>query len=144
MEAPKHLSHKPIISVNDYDKIDGKYIDDTDVVALSVGLAQYDIDDISAKVWRYKQESDRWSRQSEELPLHRVIDLCILTIASFITDGESDFPITNLKETVTEKENLILIKEYFKENKKKLIPRINELQRIIETFNKNLFKPNYK
>ena len=33
--------------------------------------------DISAKVWRYTGE--KWSRQSEELPLHRVLDLAILT-----------------------------------------------------------------
>jgi hypothetical protein len=32
--------------------------------------------DISAKVWRYTGE--KWSRQSEELPMHRVIDLALL------------------------------------------------------------------
>lgn len=32
--------------------------------------------DISAKVWRYTGE--KWSRQSEEMPLHRVLDLAIL------------------------------------------------------------------
>ena len=31
MNSPKHLSHKPIISVNDYDKIDALYADKTDV-----------------------------------------------------------------------------------------------------------------
>ena len=36
--------------------------------------------DISAKVWRYTGE--KWSRQSEELPLHRVIDLAILACES--------------------------------------------------------------
>ena len=38
MESPKHLSHKPIISVNDYDKIDALYANKkTDVKALSIG-----------------------------------------------------------------------------------------------------------
>jgi hypothetical protein len=32
--------------------------------------------DIFAKVWKHTGE--KWSRQSEELPLHRVIDLAIL------------------------------------------------------------------
>ena len=36
--------------------------------------------DISAKVWRYTGE--KWSRQSEELPIHRVIDLAILVCRS--------------------------------------------------------------
>lgn len=144
MEAPKDLSHKPIIAVNDYDKIDGKYVDDTDVAALSIGLAQYDKNDISAKVWRYKQDSKRWSRQSEELPLHRVMDLCILSIASFMTDGHSDFPLSNLKEVVVDKENLKKVNEYYKENKHKLLPRIKELQRIINIHLEKHNKPNYK
>ena len=45
----------------------------------NVGLAQWNDRgrvDIAAKVWRYTGE--KWSRQSEELPLHRVIDLAIL------------------------------------------------------------------
>ncbi|WP_249650981.1 DUF6530 family protein, partial [Lysinibacillus sp. D4A3_S15] len=32
--------------------------------------------DTSAKVWRHT--GGKWSRQSEELPLHRVLDLAIL------------------------------------------------------------------
>lgn len=40
MESPKHLSHRPIISVNDYDTIDGLYANKTDVKALSIGMAE--------------------------------------------------------------------------------------------------------
>ena len=46
---------------------------------MSLGLAQWNDRgkvDISAKVWRYTGE--KWSRLSEELPLHRVLDLAIL------------------------------------------------------------------
>ncbi len=52
----------------------------TDVKALSIGTAQYDFDEISLKVWRHT--GIKWSRQNEELPLHRNIDLNILLIAS--------------------------------------------------------------
>ncbi|MPN34273.1 hypothetical protein SDC9_181766 [bioreactor metagenome] len=51
----------------------------SDAKGLSLGLAQWNDRgkvDISAKVWRYTGE--KWSRQSEELPFHRVIDLAIL------------------------------------------------------------------
>ena len=44
-----------------------------------MGLAQWNDRgnvDVSAKVWRYTGE--KWSRQSEELPMHRVLDLAIL------------------------------------------------------------------
>jgi hypothetical protein len=32
--------------------------------------------DISAKIWRHT--GGKWSRQSEEMPLHRVLDLAVL------------------------------------------------------------------
>ena len=50
---------------------------------LSLGLAQWNDRgnvDISAKVWRHTGE--KWSRQSEELPIHRVLDLAILVCRS--------------------------------------------------------------
>ncbi|MCW3108625.1 MAG: hypothetical protein JWQ09_3131 [Segetibacter sp.] len=136
MKAPTWLSHKPIVEVSNYSAIDGKYVANTDVVALSIGTAQWDEDDMSAKVWRYKKDSDRWSRQSEELPLHRVLDLSILLLASFIKDRDSDFPLTNLGETITDKSKLNLIDEYYRENKGKINPRIEELERIIKEFKK--------
>ena len=68
MKSPKNLSHKPIISVNDYDKIEAKYSNRTDAKALSIGKAQYNKKEISLKVWRYVK--GRWSRQSEELPIN--------------------------------------------------------------------------
>lgn len=79
MKLPTALKHKPVIVVEDYENIDGRYAYDTDTKGLSLGLAQWNDRgkvDISAKVWRYTGE--KWSRQSEELPLHRVLDLAIL------------------------------------------------------------------
>ena len=35
MKSPKHLSHKPLVSVNDYDKVDGMYRNNTDAKATS-------------------------------------------------------------------------------------------------------------
>ena len=42
MSIPTHLSHKPIIGVDNYDKIDSIYAGKTDVEALSIGNAQDD------------------------------------------------------------------------------------------------------
>lgn len=80
MNIPTTLKHKPVIVAEDYEHIDGRTAYDTDAKGLSLGLAQWNDRgrvDISAKVWRYTGE--KWSRQSEELPLHRVLDLAILT-----------------------------------------------------------------
>src|SRR5690554_343287 len=81
MKIPTSLKHKPVIVVEDYSNIDGRQAYDSDAKGLSLGLAQWNERgrvDISAKVWRHTGE--RWSRQSEELPLHRVLDLAILVL----------------------------------------------------------------
>ncbi|AWB44101.1 hypothetical protein DCC85_07640 [Paenibacillus sp. CAA11] len=85
MNIPTHLKHKPVIVSENYDKVDGRYSDNSDAKGLSLGLAQWNDRgkvDISAKVWRYTGE--KWSRQSEELPLHRVLDLAILVARSMV------------------------------------------------------------
>ena len=46
MKAPTNLNHKPIISVNDYEKFEPNYPNTTDVRALSIGKAQYNQNDI--------------------------------------------------------------------------------------------------
>lgn len=78
MKAPDNLSHKPIISWNDYDEEDGIHCH-SDAKALSIGMATYDSNEISLKVWR--KPGKRWSRQSEELPIHRNLDLTILLLS---------------------------------------------------------------
>jgi hypothetical protein len=79
MKIPTTLRHKPVIVCENYENIDGRYAYKTDAKGLSLGLAQWNDRgkvEISAKVWRHTGE--KWSRQSEELPLHRVLDLAIL------------------------------------------------------------------
>ncbi len=77
MKIPTSLKHKPVIVSEGYDQIDGR-IEDSDAKGLSIGLAQWNDRgkvEASAKIWRYTGE--KWSRQSEEMPLHRVLDLAI-------------------------------------------------------------------
>ncbi len=79
MKIPTSLKHKPVIVSENYENVDGRCAYNTEAKGLSLGLAQWNDRgkvDISAKVWRHTGE--KWSRQSEELPLHRVLDLAIL------------------------------------------------------------------
>lgn len=79
MNIPTTLKHKPVIVSENYGNVDGRFAYNTDAKGLSLGLAQWNERgrvDISAKVWRHT--GGKWSRQSEELPLHRVLDLAIL------------------------------------------------------------------
>lgn len=83
MKIPTTLKHKPVIVSENYASVDGRYASATDTQGLSLGLAQWNDRgkvDISAKVWRHT--GGKWSRQSEELPIHRVLDLAILLTRS--------------------------------------------------------------
>ena len=83
MKIPTTLKHKPVIVSENYENIDGQNAYNSDAKGLSLGLAQWNDRgkvDISAKVWRHT--GDKWSRQSEELPLYRVLDLAILICRS--------------------------------------------------------------
>lgn len=83
MKIPTTLKHKPVIVSENYENVDGRDAYTSEAKGLSLGLAQWNDRgkvDISAKVWRYTGE--KWSRQSEELPLHRVLDLAILICRS--------------------------------------------------------------
>ena len=70
------LSHKPIVYLN-YEKRD----ENGDAKFLSIGRATWDNDCIGVKVWR-KTNKGIWSRQSEDLPLWRLLDMVILLIAT--------------------------------------------------------------
>jgi hypothetical protein len=90
VKIPSELKHKPVIVVEDYENIDGRYAYKSDAQGLSLGLAQWNDRgkvDVSAKVWRHTGE--KWSRQSEELPLHRVLDLAILICRARCYIGEA-------------------------------------------------------
>jgi hypothetical protein len=129
MESPKHLSHQPIISVNDYDKIDALYTNKTDAKALSIGKAQYDNSQISLKVWR--RTINKWSRQSEELPIHRNLDLSILFLAALFTDVTANYPQSNLREKIDVPKDVQKIKDYYNNNKNFIEPRLKELKRLL-------------
>jgi hypothetical protein len=99
MKIPTELKHKPVIVSEEYDKIDGRLAYKSDAKGLSLGLAQWNERgklDISAKIWRYTGE--KWSRQSEEMPLHRALDLAILICKSKLVfkeryhKNEKDYP----------------------------------------------------
>ncbi|MBN1638827.1 MAG: hypothetical protein JW866_07660 [Ignavibacteriales bacterium] len=89
MKIPIELKHKPVIVSEEYDLVDGRSAGKSEAKGLSLGLAQWNDRgkvEISAKIWRHT--GNKWSRQSEEIPLHRVIDLAILICRSKIFFSE--------------------------------------------------------
>jgi hypothetical protein len=131
MKAPTSLKHKPIISVDDYEKFEPTYPSKTDVRALSIGKAQYDQNDISLKVWR-ETDKDKISRQSEELPIHRNIDLTILFVSSLLKTNSSN-SITRLGEQVVNITEISKIQDYYLKNKTHIDTQLKELKKLIDS-----------
>lgn len=87
---PEHLSHKPVYAMS-YINFDGIYIGKTDVRYISVGLSTWNPADASIKVFRYV--NNRWTRQAEELPLHRIIDMTLFLALTIGASSERSFTI---------------------------------------------------
>ena len=45
IKVPVNLKHKPIYAINEYAAVDGYYKNNTDVVGISIGKAQWKSDD---------------------------------------------------------------------------------------------------
>lgn len=129
MRVPEHLAHKPIIGVDNYDRIDGRYANNSDAKALSLGKSQWDSNEMAAKVWRHTGE--KWTRQSEELPLHRVLDLAILILSMYVEEDGSNRAKTTLNEVVINPSDLAILEQFLDANKQYLMPRIKELKEIL-------------
>lgn len=140
MRVPEHLKHKPIVAVDNYDKYDAMYSTKTDAKALSIGKSQWDSNYISAKVWRHTtgDEHGKWSRQSEELPLHRVLDLAILITSLYSLDINDEEFKTSLEESILDKNGLEDIKIFLKTNKEYLQDRFEELEKLLKKINLNI------
>ena len=134
-DIPQHLSHKPIISA-DYSEKDA-YAGDAKF--LSIGRATWNQEDISAKIFRWAEKGERWSRESEELPLWRVLDLAKLLIAT-ITGKQSSLE----EQTINEKDKEFL-QSYIDENMELYAPIIKEISELINSSNQiasNIKRPN--
>lgn len=102
MDIPTTLKHKPVIVCENYENVDGRTAYKSEAKGLSIGLAQWNDRgrvEASAKVWRYT--GNKWSRQSEELPLHRILDLAILIARSmqYFTEESYRYPTLYNKES---------------------------------------------
>lgn len=82
---PTHLKHKPILYIDEYEKMDGQYKGNdttTDARFISLGKAQWDTNFV-ASVKVFRNVNERWSRQSEETTLTRAIDMALLTAEGY-------------------------------------------------------------
>ena len=127
-QIPRHLTHKPIVWV-DYkqrDLIANPNAGDAEF--LSIGRATWFDKDCSVKVWR-KLENGIWSRQAEELPIYRLLDMCILFLSKYynVDCCLGDKNIT---------EDIDYLEYYLASHKSIFDTRISEIKRIIVLANR--------
>jgi hypothetical protein len=103
---PQNISHKPFYAVP-YEPFDGLCAANTDAIYLSVGLAQWNQVEVSAKVMRFV--GNQWSRQAEELPLHRAIDLSILIAKTLFDSDPKSGEVTIRGETFFSQDNRLIV-----------------------------------
>lgn len=105
---PTHLKHQPVAGVDGYEAVDGKYATDSDAKGITIGFSQWNHSDLSLKVWR--RDDEKWSRQSEELPLHRAIDLTSLLVSVLgegLTEDTMKYPEGIAKRVVVDSDDNI-------------------------------------
>ena len=121
-DIPTWLAHKPIIAVNYKERDEEVGAGDADY--LSLGRSTWDEDTISAKIWR--KSSGSWSRQSEDIPLWRLLDMAILLVATY-----KEKP-SILGEKLVNESDKGFLKEILEQSKCEIQPRIEELARLLK------------
>lgn len=90
---PSHLQHKPVYALP-YEHFDGPHRGETDARYISVGLAQWNHGEVSLKVFRHTGADGKWTRMSEELPMHRLIDAALFLAKVIFDRDPSDASVT--------------------------------------------------
>ena len=128
--VPTHLKHSPVVAV-DYEKID-ENAGAGDAMSLSIGVATWNNNkdedkrrDYSAKIFRKVDSTGRWSPQSEELPLWRVLDLAALVIA--VIQGKP----SGLDEKTVCPEKIDDLHDFIKRNNNIYQEKINNLRKLL-------------
>lgn len=126
-QLPQYLGHKPIIEDAAYQQKDARFYNSTtDAEAISLGKAIYDETEISAKMWRYG--NNKWSRQSEELPLHRVLDMAIFIVNNLKSISNPSLINSEASESPQ------IIRNYYNNNRLEFDRRISEIESAIQIF----------
>lgn len=131
-DMPTWLSHKPIIACN-YRMLNPNDYEDAQYI--SIGRAQYDPNDVSVKIFRHS--GNRWSRQSEEVPIQRLgymLEMLLVAMLQCQRSGEESFRSELLEEIVTP-EDLDFLREQIRANRHSICDSLNRIKALIEEIN---------
>jgi hypothetical protein len=143
-DLPQNLAHKPVYALP-YEGFDGFNGENTDARFFSVGLAQYNRYEVSVKIFRHTGE--KWTRQSEEIPVHRLVDAVtfLAKTAYGAENGKIDF---NAETFERQSEDLEITREnrtsdeldafdrFFTKNENLIKTRFNALYDLLDELKK--------
>jgi hypothetical protein len=124
---PTYLAHKPIIAC----KYGVGFGDDSeDARYLSVGRAQYNQECASVKIFRHTGE--RWSRQSEEVPINRLGYLMQLFLSAIkIVQSKKAPPQTSLHEEIVSPDELEFLRAEIHEHRDEITHSLKEIKTLL-------------
>jgi hypothetical protein len=132
-KIPTWLSHKPIYACK-YGVALGK--DDEDAQFLSVGRAQYDQGCAAVKVFRHS--GNRWSRQSEEIPISRLGYMMQIFLSAIrVLQAEGPPKQTSLCEEIISPEEMTFLRSQFHENQDEIIHSLKEIKELLNDIDLN-------
>lgn len=127
--VPTWLSHKPIIA-SKYENINPD--DSDDAKFLSIGRAQYNTNGVSVKIFRHSGQ--RWSRQSEEVPIQRIgylLEMLIVAILHCQKDDSADIQ-SELMEEIISPQDIDFLREQIRENRHSIFDSLNRIRALID------------
>ena len=127
--VPTWLSHKPIIA-SKYENINPD--DSDDAKFLSIGRAQYNMNGVSVKIFRHSGQ--RWSRQSEEVPIQRIgylLEMLIVAILHCQKDDSADIQ-SELMEEIISPQDIDFLREQIRENRHSIFDSLNRIRALID------------
>ena len=127
--VPTWLSHKPIIA-SKYENINPDDYDDAKF--LSVGRAQYDTNDVSVKIFRHSGQ--RWSRQSEEVPIQRIGYLLEMLLVAILhcQNNDSANIQSELMEEIISPQDIDFLREQIRKNRHSIFDSLNRIRALID------------
>lgn len=132
--VPTWLKHKPIVACN-YE--DHDYYGDA--LFLSLGRAQYDVEnDLAVKIMRWTGE--KWSRQSEELPISRVFDCSLILLSTIKALQSKGNEIDNcyLHPQFIKEDEIGFVSDTIENHKEHLMLTMKEMKNLLNSIDLNL------
>ena len=132
MKLPTHLSHIPVICMENRDETDEYEEKSTDPCFVSLGRASWSGDEFVPGIKVMRNCNGKWSGQSEETTINRALDMAYLVERAydyFVNGNEAAFSEEadgiSLCKYAGSQENVDKLREYFLKHKDEIGGKIN-------------------